>query len=184
MHNKKLNQIIISFILVFGIFGFFIWKSDGGDKKGSYFEDEIQTKDSPSRPSSTITEKTETYKNDQYKFEIKLPINAKVTNIEEVAGQSLLIQNVGKDKEIQIYVSSLDEEMILTEERIKQDIPDIKMEKFAEVKVDQIKAITFIDLDQNTREVWFTRGGFLYQVTGDFKDDQLFGNIMESWKWR
>lgn len=105
----------------------------------------------------------------------------KASELEDEVGKTILIKD--GEYEMQIYVSNFDENIILTAERIKQDIPDIKMKDVYKVKAGGITAITFIDTNQNTREVWFVNRGFLYQVSSRPEDDEVTGAIMQSWRW-
>lgn len=124
------------------------------------------------------------YKNENYGFSLSLPEKAVVSEVEE----SILIKN--ENFEMQISVSEFDEEVTLTAERIKRDIPDMKMGAVESVKVgpstdsgSSIEAVAFIDMDDDTRQIWFVYQNNFYQISADSKDDAIVGEIMKSWKW-
>lgn len=149
---------IILVLIVLGILGFFAWQKN--------------------LPTSDVG-KLNAYQNDTYGFSFALSEGATTTSVPDESGETILIQ--GK---VQIYIMPFDEDIVLTAERIKKDIPDLKMGDEKSAKVGETSAVSFTDLDQNTREIWFVRGGYLYQVSSVSADEKVTEEIMESWRWK
>jgi hypothetical protein len=168
------NKIIISFVIVLAAAGLLVFRNN-----------------SPLTPLLQQERETEgkKYQNDAYNFSINIPNNATTTEIDEGEGHTILIQKemsktVFDTYQMQIYMAPFDEDIVLTAERIRQDIPDLKMGNIESVKVGGITAVKFIDQDQNTGEIWFVRNGNLFQVSSDPKNDSVTEKIMQSWKWK
>ena len=116
---------------------------------------------------------------------MNLPEGATTTNVEDEEGETILVSKAAFDNfQMQIYIMPFDEDIVLTADRIKQDIPDIKMRDAREIKVGETKGVKFVDEDQNTKEIWFVRGGFLYQVSSILKDEKITEEIIKSWGWK
>jgi hypothetical protein len=129
---------------------------------------------------------TNQYMDSKFNFRVNLPQDIKATFLDEGDSRTVLLKGGGYD--MQIYVSPFDEDISITPERIKRDIPDMKIESSEYVTVDgQIKALAFISTDdqgQKFREVWFVRDQHLYQILSPASADLVTGKIMQSWKWQ
>jgi len=93
--------------------------------------------------------------------------------------------NGGQDFQMQIYVSPFDEDIVLTAERIKNDLPEMKMESIGEAKVGEIQAVSFVstnEIGQKTSEIWFVKGGNLYQASTLEANSQNMAQIIDSWR--
>ena len=91
----------------------------------------------------------------------------------------------GTDFQVQIYISPFDEDIVLTPERIKSDIPDIKMDNIGSTKVGGTDAVSFASTNetgQKTSEIWFVKSGNLYQVSTLEANSQNMAQIMDSWR--
>ena len=85
--------------------------------------------------------------------------------------------------QMQIFIEPFDEDIALTADRIKRDIPDIKMKDEKEMEIGKTKGTAFTDLDQNTREIWFVHQGYLFQASSRLEDGRMMEEIMKGWKW-
>jgi hypothetical protein len=187
----------MSFAIVLSAGGFLMWRFDNNNQDTeSYFGISYQSLPSSDviqvagQKSATGQAGQKIYKNNTYGFSLKIPESFKISELEDEAGKTILIKN---DKyEMQVYASPFDEDIVLTAERIKQDIPDIKMKDVMNVEVGPstssgyskgVAAVTFIDESQNTREVWFVRADNLFQISSRPEDDAITGAIMQLWEW-
>ena len=101
-------------------------------------------------------------------------------------GNITLIQNSANKYGMQIFVRPFEEESVLTVARIREEIPDMKIENPIEVKVGEVPAVAFYTLSdsgQRTREIWFTQNKNLFQISANAEYDNITGSIMENWKW-
>jgi hypothetical protein len=96
-------------------------------------------------------------------------------------------QDVVADQEFQVYVTPCSGTMI-TAARFKLDEPSLSGVKIdpTNVTADGAHGIEFFSyasrLD-DTREVWFIHGGFLYEVTTYKELDAWLQPILESWRF-
>ena len=102
------------------------------------------------------------------------------------SGYTILAQKAGVREGFQIFVSDFDEPGPLTAERIKQDLPDMKIESpaLALIGADKkISALIFFSESESlgrTREVWFLRGEKLYQLMTYADMDSFVGPVLET----
>jgi hypothetical protein len=105
-------------------------------------------------------------------FTLELPegFSAGIFEEEEggAAGETTLIR--GPDTaELQIYATAFDEEGPLTPERIRKDLPDVKISAPQQVTLKGgMQALAFLGENEalgKTQEVWFVHDRFLYQLT-------------------
>jgi len=74
----------------------------------------------------------------------------------------------------------------LTEQRIKEDIPDIVIKEPLQIKVGEAIALAFLSESESlgqTREVWWVYKGNLYQITTYTEFDETMVAILETWKF-
>jgi uncharacterized protein YxeA len=138
-----------------------------------------------SKTEISVVEETESevYINTTYNFSTPLYDGMTATSFTEAGGDTALLKS--ETDEMQIRITPFDEDIILTEERIKIDIPDIKMENPETISIGGIDGVTFIS-DNNGlkyREVWFVHGGYLYQTLSRTSGDAVTYKIMDGWKW-
>lgn len=87
---------------------------------------------------------------------------------------------------VQIAIVPFDEDIILTIERIKTDIPDLVMERAEGVRVAGAEAVAFQSTNASTaasNEVWFIRGGKVYMISAPQGGEALVSGIITTWKW-
>lgn len=100
-------------------------------------------------------------------------------------GNVVLLQN-SQGKGIQIYVSPIGEDIAITPERIKQDIPDMVINEPKQVRVSGVTALAFKSPDVSLgslRQVWLVYKKNLYQITASSDLDSDLARILISWKW-
>lgn len=139
------------------------------------------------------------YTDSQYKFSFEYPKDFTVTKFKEgEEGDTILVQKQGSKDGFQIFISSFDEPGPLTKERVKQDLPDLKMENPEQrVLKNGVPALIFFSEEASlgqTREIWFihpvrnpdSNGAsnyYLYQVSTYKELDSLVAAIISTWKF-
>ena len=189
--NKHIIIVGIALIIVAGGSYIFLQERDSLPSVGEALRDEERLSDEELRE-GTVEEveerNTERYTNTTYGFSLEYPKGYKVGVFEEVGGKVILIQNPQDREGFQIYVAPFDEPGPITPERIKLDLPDLRIDEPQRVVVGggNIEALIFRGESEEfgeSREVWFVYGDNLYQVTTHADLDHFIGPIMESWRF-
>ena len=126
------------------------------------------------------------YRSAAYHFSLFYPQELKVEERSEGGGASTItFQNVEKGEGFQIFIVPYSEPQV-SEQRFKQDVPSGVRKSLTNITVDGATAAAFYSADAalgETREVWFVRGGFLYEVTTLKPLDAWLDGIMRTWKF-
>lgn len=126
------------------------------------------------------------YRHLTYHFSIFYPDNLLVKEYkEEGTAMTVTFQDTNGSKGFQIYVVPYGESQI-TEQRFKTDVPSGVRQELADILVDGVKGTMFFSQNTamgETREVWFIKGGFLYEVTTYKELDSWLSGIMQTWKF-
>ena len=184
--SKKFPYIIIFVILVLVFAGYWFFSPDKSKKP--YFGEKDNAGQTSLSAQNQETGPT-LYTHPEFGFNITLPAGFGVGNFPEgedgemVLVQSNLSNEFYKSYSMQIYIRPFAEEGVITLRKIQSDIPNIKMQNPQDVLAGGEPAATFIDGERNTREIWFSYSGNLYQITSMPEFDNVTGSIMESWKW-
>ncbi|MDZ7611401.1 MAG: hypothetical protein U5L10_01435 [Candidatus Moranbacteria bacterium] len=197
---KKIIYSTIGFIVLAGLIGWLVFALQGGEQEGGEqggeekepmtLEENKKDLEQYSR-NSQIDSKNRRYKNKEYGISLTIPEEMTVSNFQEGRdGEVVLFQEKAGTKEsgaswIQMFITPFDEEGPLTPERIKQDLPDLEIEnpQRATLTQNDIKGLIFFTQDPSLgkiREVWFTRNGYLYQVTTEEKYEKMIVRLVES----
>lgn len=100
--------------------------------------------------------------------------------------KALLFQNRRTGEGFQIYLTPFEEQIILTPDRIRQDIPDIVLNHFQEIRISGVLTLFFASQDEtfgNTYEVWFVHQGTLFQITAPADSVDLLKQILITFKF-
>lgn len=145
------------------------------------------TSDAATAPSArTIPEGTREYRSTAYRFSLFYPQELTVGERDEGGGASTItFQNVAKAEGFQIFIVPYTEAKV-SEARFKQDVPSGVRESLSNITVDGATAAAFYSTNAllgATREVWFVRNGFLYEVTTLKPLDAWMDAIIQTWKF-
>ena len=126
------------------------------------------------------------YTNTSLRFSLEYPHTLKVTEYKETnGGTTITFESSDAQNGFQIYVQPYAGTQI-TQERFRLDEQSGVAQQQTEILVDGTRAEMFFGHNNvmgNTREVWFIRGGYLYEIS-TYKDlDSWLGAIMKSWKF-
>ena len=129
---------------------------------------------------------TKKYHNARYGFSFLYPRDLAVRTFDEGGGAATItVQNIEKAQGFQIFVTPYEGTQV-SAQRFKQDVPSGVRESLTPVKVDGATGAAFLSKNAAlgaTREVWFTHGGFLYEVTTLAPLDAWLDGIMQSWRF-
>jgi hypothetical protein len=118
-------------------------------------------------------------------FQITYPEELQVKEYGKANTSTITFEDERGQKGFQIFVVPYEEETI-SEKRFKMDIPSGVMKDPIDVVIDGVTARAFFSTNSvfgETREVWFIKNGFLYEVTTRKDLDPWLAEIMNSWKF-
>lgn len=126
---------------------------------------------------------SKTYRDVSAKFLFKYPKDYELRELPPIAegeGRTLLFAKEGEAPSLQIVVSSFDEDIVLTAERIRADVPDLVMNNAKEFAIGSVtKGVAWSD--EVGVNVWFVAKGNLFQATAFTTDtramEQIFGSF-------
>jgi len=126
------------------------------------------------------------YRNNKFHFLLHYPEELTVKEFND-KGEALTVsfENKESGEGFQIFVVSYAESQV-TPERFKLDVPSGVRESPTQVLIDGVTGEVFFSENGTlgkTREVWFIRGGYLYEVTTYRELDAWLAEIMHSWKF-
>ncbi len=186
MQQKKITiSAIIAAIVVIGIF---LWMRAGENNhngQGIVFD---VSQESIATSTLRLTTDTKTYTDATHYFSFQYPKDFTIANVTDDVGESIVIRNVAQKVGFQVYIRAFDEALsAITPNRIEADIPNLKISSPQSVTVGQgIEGLAFISTDSSKvslREVWFVRGGFLYQISAPIATEALLHDVLLTWKF-
>lgn len=190
--NSKYFTIFISTVALL-LIGFLIYKNYTRSGVSQIFSTN-QKENSTTTPTvnslNTLPPRTapagsKEYRSEAYHFSLFYPDTLSVKEYKEAGGaQTITFSNNQGEYSFQIFVLPFKESQV-TEKRFKMDIPSGVLKEPVDVIIDGIRATTFFSTNAimgDTREVWFIKNGFLYEVTTYKELDTWLAGIMQSWK--
>ena len=141
------------------------------------------------------------YEDTDYGFSFFYPENFSVGAFSDAENtKTILVQNAENTAGIQIFISAFDENITLTPERIKKDVPDIAMSDVQTVSIGQsspersdlkagtprsdlVTAVSFKTGNagaDKSREVWFVYKSDLYQISAPQLTSPDLGDLKRS----
>lgn len=126
------------------------------------------------------------YESVRYRFSLLYPEALSVREYDEGAGAiTITFQDVKSGTGFQLFIVPYSMDQV-TDERFKKDIPSGVRENVTAVSVDGAVGAAFDSEHQllgPTREIWFVKNGFLYEVTTHRDLASLLPTIMTTWKF-
>lgn len=126
------------------------------------------------------------YRNEEYGFSLWYPQELTVQERAEGGGATTMVfERVDGGGGFQIYALPYAEAQV-SERRFRMDVPSGVMEEPMEVVIDGVRANAFFSkhvLLGETREVWFLRGGYLFEVTTYRQLDAWLAGVMATWRF-
>lgn len=100
--------------------------------------------------------------------------------------KTVLVEDQDIKQGLQVFVSPFDEDITLTTERIKKEMPDLVVLEPQNISMDGVTGVAFRStnaLSTESSELWFVHNGNLYQVSAPVTSKDLFDAIITKWKW-
>ncbi len=174
----KKNLISLLLIVALLVVGFFLYESPNQKRNEQKNENENVN--------------TLSYLHGDNTFSFSYPESFSFSPISELdekgkINENIIFQGKKKEENFQIYISGFDMGSV-TIARIKKDIPDIVTEDAYDIFIDGVSGAAFISVNKEsgfkTREIWFSHGSKLYQITTYLEFDEEIVKILETWKWK
>lgn len=126
------------------------------------------------------------YQSERYGFSIDYPEGLIVKEFDEGGNASTItFQNIKESKGFQIFVVPFSGNEI-TDERFKKDVPSGVRTNTENITIDGASGAAFYSKDpilSQTREVWFIKNNFLYEVTTIREHEAWLLEIMNTWRF-
>lgn len=143
----------------------------------------------PSVPESTTQDAARgqrKYKNTAFHFSLLYPQNLQLREYKEPGGAlTVTFQDVAAQQEVQIFVTPYGDAQI-TDARFKLDEPSGVEVDPTNIVVDGAKGTEFFSSAptmDDTRDVWFIKNGYLYEVTTFKELDSWLQQILQTWQF-
>ena len=188
MSKSKLYAVIIIVVLVVAG-AYFLWSRGGLTSLNLGSSNSENQGDAGAPAGGESADISETYISPDYGFSFKYPKGFNATELSDDLGDTVLVQGAEEKSGFQVYITPFDEAEPLTGARILQDLPPSEVIDPKDVLIGEgkaINAVIFLSTNPSfgkTREVWFIREGFLYQVTTYEGQDNMIGPILETLKF-
>lgn len=128
---------------------------------------------------------TRPYKSLIFRFFLFYPDDLQVKEYSGGSDTTISFENAKTGKGFQIFIVPYQEDHIATEQ-FKKDVPSGVINDQVEILIDGLPATMFYSKNPamgDTREVWFIKNGFLYEVS-TYKDlDAWLSAIMQTWRF-
>jgi len=133
-----------------------------------------------------VSKESRIYKNLLLHFSLVFPKDLKVREYDDkTSASTITFEDDTGEKGFQIFVVPYTEDYIKTE-RFKKDVPSGVMQEPVDIIIDGARATMFYsknDVMGDTREIWFIKNGFLYEVTTYARLDSWLALILSTWRF-
>ena len=186
INMTKFGQLITAIVIVLLIGGGVYWfmrGENGANPSGLEFD---FAQNLQNAGTGNIGTGAGLYENTDLGFSFNYPDDFEIREIDEDNGAlSVLAEGAGEKRTFQIFIADFDEAGTITPERIKKDLPGVKIEQPQTISFAGTDALAFISPKEEGKmiEVWFVRGGALYQVSAYFEFAGELSKILASWKF-
>jgi len=186
----KFKQLIEASVIVIllgaGIYLFMGWKSALNLGGLPEFDFAQNLSDAAVNAGDPLSSQDNIYENAYWGFAFGHAGDFQIKEIDEDNGAlTVLAEGAGEKRTFQIFIADFDEAGAITPERIKKDLPGVKIEQPQTISFAGTDALAFISPKEEGKmiEVWFIRGGALYQVSSYFEFAGELSKILASWKF-
>jgi hypothetical protein len=139
-----------------------------------------------SETAPALSANTADYSDPSFKFKISYPSDLDLHIYkEDEGGRTVTFEGASPGEGFQVFIVPYIQNVI-TDARFKRDDPSGVMRQPQDITIDGAPAKMFFghnDSMGDTREVWFIRGGYLYEVTTYKALDTWLAAIMQSWRF-
>ena len=183
MPPKVLKNVFVSLIIILLIFiGWSYFSSPRDGSGGSPISDIFSRFNRMAE--SGLPGSGQRYSHSEPDFSFNYPEGFGASGFEDGEGETILVQKEGRG--FQIYITAIGEDLEITEEKINQDIPDLKIKNAKAVEIGGATGLSFESEDGGleTKEIWFVKGQNLYQITSYPEFSDMTEGVAESWEWK
>jgi hypothetical protein len=182
---KNISKTVVGFFifcfLLLGAGAFYIYKGAGQSQS---------VVPPPLAKSTPITQEVgagqRVYKNTAFHFSLQYPDTLQATEYKENGGAvTATFANADNSQSFEVYVTPYSGTQI-TDSRFKTDEPSGTFVQPTNVLIAGTQATMFYGnnpIMSDTREVWFIKNGFLYEVATYKELDTWLGQIMQTWQF-
>lgn len=198
--NYKISGIATGVIVLVFVGGFIFLGRDGEENTTNLVFDikdggVLETKEVQNPEPVVVEQKAfkETYNSSKYGFSFNYPTGYTETSFQSAQpdgslSETIIVQDAKNLQGFQIVISEFDEDIDMTEARIKADIPSLAITNPQEVTLGPTrKGLAFLsDNDAYggaSREVWFVFRGNLYQISTYASLDSLLQQVLNTWQF-
>ncbi len=172
-------------MVVLGIIGFFIYTYALSKNTEDAAPAENSVKVYEPQP-GLVSENFREYKNLILRFSLVYPQDLRIKEYADgTSASTITFEDTSGEKSFQIFVVPYRENQI-TEEQFKKDVPSGVMNKPVDIIIDGVQGTMFFSTNASlgdTREVWFIRSGFLYEITTYARLDSWLAQILSTWRF-
>lgn len=138
-------------------------------------------------PKLPQTPKTPTYTDIDYNFSFSYPGTYTASAFSDIEDtKTILLGSFASKSGAQVFISPFDEDIVLTTERIKKEMPDLVVLEPKSIPLGGITGVSFRStntLNTESYELWLVYRGKLYQVSAPVVNKDLFDAIITKWQW-
>ncbi len=124
------------------------------------------------------------YRNEFHRFQLLYPDDLVVTEEKVSAGTTLItFESTTDGGSFQVFIIPHGDPHI-TDHRLEKDLPYGVIESQEDIELSGAKGMAFLSVDDThspTREVWFIKNGFLYEVTTHQENEVWLSEILTTW---
>lgn len=128
------------------------------------------------------------YDNPEFGFSFKHTEDTNISDSSYGGGKLIIVKRNNPEEIFQIYIVNTGGEQVnITEDIIKRDIPDMSIANPQDVIIGESgKGIAFISIESNEqrREVWFNYTGHVYQITAPIDSDDFLKETLDTWQFK
>lgn len=131
---------------------------------------------------------TRTYKNEALGFGFRYPDGFRIGSFRDTPEQTtILLQHTEKRVGLQIVITELEERVELSDEYIAREIPSVAVLDPQPVRIGgERRGLVFLSRNEafgESREIWFTHRGHLYQVSSYATLDPFVKAVFSTWEF-
>jgi hypothetical protein len=184
----KKKIILLTIFLIVAIIGVFYLPNKNGST--DIFSNESKMWDASPLEKTSKYKYTENYTNPVRRFSFNHPKEFAVTSILSDGIEIVLIQNADKKIGVQIVISPfLGEDLDITPEIIRTDIPEMKIDAAKELIIAPSRKGLSFESDNpafggQSSEIWFVFKGNLYQLSTYYEFKDFLQGLFATWKFQ
>ena len=134
----------------------------------------------------SVSDTSRLYKNLLFHFSLIYPKDLQVKDYDDgTSASTITFEDPTGKQGFQIFIVPYAEDQI-TPQQFKKDVPSGVMKESTDIIIGGIRATMFYSQDvlmNETREVWFIKNGFLYEITADVSLDSWLAQILSTWRF-